>query len=252
MRHILFFTLLVGCSDPFAVALETDSIEGYEKYLEENPNSPKIDMAAGRLEGLYLEKARRDAKLESYDQYLRRYPEGRMLQKAQDERQRLLLAWAASTDTVESWSRFLKEYPKAKKKVTRRVNRRLNMAKHRDKLTLGPVKMEQVNMAEDPEGPLNGYGFWVDVTNGAKRAVTRLDLEISYLGPSGKALGKKVWEVVHPGPLHSDRTPMAKGFSTPIKAGDTRVWEWSDAEPPDGWTKKVTVKPVRITFKEKK
>jgi hypothetical protein len=252
MRHILLLAALFGCSDPYGAAQQADTIESYEKFISENPNSPKVDLAGMRLEGLYLEKARRDKKLSSYDDYLQRYPKGKMRQKAMDEREAFLLGWAASEDTTEAWIQFLDEYPKAKKRVKRRARQRLNMTKHRGKVLLGQVKMDRVNMAEDPQGPLNGYGFWVDVTNQGKRPITRLDLEIAYLGPSGSPLGKKRWEVVHPGPLHSDHTPMREGFSTPLKPGATRVWEWSDAEPPDHWTKKVTVTPVHIVLKEKK
>ncbi len=252
MRHILLIAALFGCSDPYGAAQNADTIESYEKFITENPNSPKLDMAGMRLEGLYLEKARKDKKLAGYDDYLQRYPSGKMRVKAMKERKAFLLAWAESEDTAEAWQQFLDEYPKAKKQVKRRARQRLHMTKNRSKLLLGPVKMERVNMAEDPEGPLNGYGFWVDVTNRAKRAVVRLDLEIAYLGPSGSPLGKKRWELVHPGPLHSDNTPMREGFSKPVRAGETRTWEWSDAEPPKGWTKKVTVTPVHIEFREKK
>ena len=252
MRNLLLLALLVGCSDPYSVAQEADTIEAFEAFISDHPSSPKVDLAQMRLEGLYLEKARNDKKLESYDEYLKRYPSGNMLKKAMEERKTFLLGWAESEDTVAAWQKVMDDYPKAKKKMKRRVRQRLNMAKHRDKVTLGTVKMERINMANNPQGPLNGYGFWVETTNKAKRALTRLDLEIAYLGPSGKPLGKKRWEVVHPGPLHSDFTPMAEGFTTPIKSGETRTWEWSDAEPPEGWTKKVTITPVHIVFKDKK
>ncbi len=252
MRHIVLFALLIGCSDPYGTAQNADTIEAYEKFVTENPNSPKVDMAVMRLEGLYLEKARNDKKLASYDEYLKKYPQGKMLKKAMSERQAFLLQWAESVDTEASWQKFMDEYPKARRPIKQRARQRLNMAKHKDKIVLGTVKMEQVNMANDPQGPMNGYGFWVDVTNNAKRAITRLDLEIAYLGPSGAPLGTKRWEVVHPGPLHSDNTPMAEDFRNPVKGGDTRTWEWSDSEPPKGWTKKVTVTPVHIAFKEKK
>jgi len=252
MRYFLPILLLLGCSDPYGAAQQADNIEGYEKFISENPNSAKVDMAAMRLEGLYLEKARSDKKLAGYDDYLKRYPKGNMRKKAMAEREAFLLLWAESEDTVAAWKQVLDEYPKTKKQVKRRIRERMHMAEHRGKVVLGKVKMERVNMANDPQGPLNGYGFWVDVTNEAKRALTRLDLEIAYLGPSGSPLSTKRWEVVHPGPLHSDHTPMAEGFSTPMKSQETRTWEWSDAEPPKAWTKKVSITPVHIVFKVKK
>jgi len=252
MRYFLLLALLMGCSDPYGAAQQADTIEAYEKFISDNPRSARRDMAQLRLEGLYLEKARKDKKLESYDDYLSRYPSGKMRKRAMDERQAFLLTWAESEDTPEGWKKVLDEYPKAKGKVKRRVRERMNMAKNQGKLVIGEVKMERINMANDPQGPLNGYGFWVDVTSKAKRPLTRVDLEIAYLSKSGRPLGTKRWELVHPGPLHSDHTPMAEGFSKPLKSGQTRTWEWSDSEPPEEWSKKVTITPVHIAFKKKK
>jgi hypothetical protein len=251
MKTLLLLTLLIGCSDPYGEAQTADTIEAYETFISANPSSPRLDMAGMRLEGLYLEKARQDKKLQSYDEYLAKYPKGSMLKKAMAERQKLLIRWAETENTAAAWKTVLDDYPKARSPLKRRVRERMHMAKQQSKIVIGEVKMERINMANDPQGPLNGYGFWVEVTNEAKRAITRLDLEIAYLGPTGRTLATKRWEVVHPGPLHSDHTPMAEGFSAPMKSGKTRTWEWSDSAPPEAWAKKVSITPVHIVFKKK-
>ena len=145
MRYLILLALIIGCSDPYSAAQEADTIEAFEAFISENPNSPKVDLANMRLEGLYLEKARRDKKLSAYDDYLSRYPSGQMHKKAMEEREAFLLVWAESEDTVEAWKTVLDEYPKAKKRVKRRVRERMHMAKHRGKIVLGKVKMEHPN-----------------------------------------------------------------------------------------------------------
>ena len=106
--------------------------------------------------------------------------------------------------------------------------------------------MEQVNLAEDPNGPLNGYGFYVDVTNKGDAAIAMLKLEIQYLNEAGQKVGSGSWPVVAtrlPGGL-----PMADGFDKPIAPGETRQWEWTDGEFPDSWAKKSKVVATAIQF----
>jgi hypothetical protein len=250
MRLIWFFLsislALSGCSDPFAEAQALDTVAAYDAFIEANPNSVKIDMAKIRLEELVLEDARISKSLAGYDAYLKRYPSGRFQKAALKERQDFLFDWAMDSNTVDAWKKYLDEYRKGDKKKRIKAKKRLFMAEHRDTVELGAVKMERVNLAEDPSGPLNGYGFYVDVTNKGKRPIISLNLEIAYLNAGGKALDRKWWPVV--APRLPGGLPMAEGFGKPIAPGETRTWEWSDGGLPEAWSKKVTVQPISIRF----
>ena len=39
------------------------------------------------------------------------------------------------------------------------------MGTYLPKLTIGPIEVVPVNMANDPDGPLNGYGVKAELTN---------------------------------------------------------------------------------------
>jgi hypothetical protein len=106
--------------------------------------------------------------------------------------------------------------------------------------------MEQVNLAENPEGPLDGYGFYVDVTNNGDAPIQYLNMQISYLDEKGTTLSRSKWPAVAtrlPASL-----PMEEGFDKPIAKGETRQWEWTTGKTPDGWSKKVSVIPINIKF----
>lgn len=243
----LLLALATGCGSPFADAQEQDTIAAYEAFLAENPNSPYTLQAQTRLEQLYLDKARADKTLESYDTYLEKFPKGTLRDKALEERRDFLFAWADAENTVAGWNKFLEEYSTGgDKKQRKEARKRLRMAEHRDKVELAPVEMEQVNLAENPDGPLDGWGFFVDVTNVGQEAIGHLYLKVSYLDASGKALDSDSWPVatkVNPGGI-----PIEEEFKQPLKPGDTRTWVYTTGDMPAGWSKKVSVVPVDIGF----
>jgi len=246
MMRMLLLVMLMGwgCADPFVDAQEANTIEAYETFVNENPNSPFLLQGQLRLEELYLEKARTDKTLEAYDAYLERYTTGKLWEKAVEERRTFLFNWAEDENTAAAWQKYIDEYPKGNRKMMVTARTRLQMAAHRDAVGLGPVTMEMVNLAEDPDGPLNGYGFFVDVTNNGDKPISKLVLSLSYLGENGNVLSRDEWPAVAtrlPGNL-----PMEEGFADPILPGQDRVWEWTTGDVPAGWTKKTSIAAVAI------
>ena len=246
IRLVLTLALITGCSDPFGDAQKADTIAAWTQFVDGNPKSPRLGMGQIRLEQLYLESARSEKTLEHYDTYLKKFPKGKFVEKATKERREFLIAWARETNTVAGWEQYLKEYPATRSAGGREAKSRLKMAKHKDNIGIGPVKMEQVNLAEDPKGPLNGYGFYVDVTNKGTAAIAAMGIQIQYLDNAGKSVGSGTWPVVAkrlPGGL-----PMAEGFDKPIAPGETRQWEWTEGDLPSDWSKKTTVVATYIKF----
>lgn len=245
-RLALVALLLSGCSDPYGEAQKADSIAVWEQFIAENPKNPKRSMGQIRLEELYLDAARKAKTLEAYDTYLTKYPRGKMVETAHKERRDFMLAWTRKQDTVETWEKYLAEYPATRSAGGREAKARLNMARHKGDVSVGPVKMEQVNLAENPEGPMDGYGFYVDVTNNGDAPIQYLNMQISYLDEKGATLSRSKWPAVAtrlPASL-----PMEEGFDKPIAKGETRQWEWTTGKTPDGWSKKVSVIPINIKF----
>jgi hypothetical protein len=244
----LFLALAGGC-DPFADVQKADTIDAYEAYLRDHPDSPNVLQAEGRLATLSLEKARKDGTVESYDAFLARFPKSSLVKDAQKERKDLVWARADAEDTVAAWKGIVDEFSKPDKEggdrdMVKRAKRRMRMATHKDAVEISPVEMEMVNLAENPDGELNGYGFFADVKNVGTKPIVMLKLRIQYLDGSGDAVGEAEWPVVAtalPGNM-----PMAEGFDKPIAPGETRRWEWTTGDMPDGWAKKSKLTAVDI------
>ena len=233
---------LVACGDDFAAAQAADTIEAFEAYLAANPNSRWDMQAKDRLETLYLATAKEEKTLAAYDAYLERFPEGNQRARALEEREVFLFDWAKSTETEEAWQKYLKEYPKGDKARVKEAERMLKVAQYLPMLTLSEVKAEPVNLAEDPNGPKDGWGFAVDVTNGGPDVVSDLRLTIQYLSKEGGALDQKEWPVVAP----KFPVPIEEEKLVPMQPGETRRWWWTDAMP-EGWAEgKVKIRVTRV------
>jgi hypothetical protein len=241
---VTLFLCFLGCGDDFATVQNTDTIEAYEFYLEAHPNGTYSFQASGRLEDLYLIKAREDQSLEGYDAYFKRFPEGNLKSRAYAEREGLLFGQAREVNTLDAWEAYLKEYPHATKKKKKEAQRMIKVHGYADNLELSEPEITQINLAEDPEGPLNGWGFQVRVTNTGDKTLATLHLTMVYLDDEGHALDFRDWPVVAP----YWNTPIEEERKVPMKPGDTRPWDWSSGDMPDGWSKRVRVYPSRVTF----
>jgi hypothetical protein len=251
MIRILALVLLVACGDNFSSIQQADTptadkaevIKLYEDYLTNNPDGRWVLQANDRLETLYLEKAAAEKSLEAYDAYLARFPEGKLRGRALGEREGFLFDWAKSENTKESWNKFLDEYPKAEKKLRSEARRMVEVHEYLDKVSVSEPRVKQVNMAENPDGPLDGWGFEVDVVNHGDEVIEDMRLTIHYLTAEGGSLDSKQWPVVAP----TFPVPIEEEKKVPIQPGETRVWWWTDSGMPTGWAEgKVRIEVTKL------
>lgn len=248
MRRLGILLLLAcfACTDPFEEAKKIDTIEAWEAYISSGGSGRQKIEAEGRLEELMLEKARASKSLADYDALIARFPKGKQAKETNKERQTLYFQQIENENTAEGWQRFLDEYPRPKgdSALIADARRRLEVAKNADRFEIGQVEIAQVNLAEDPKGPLDGWGFKVPVTNKGDQPIESMYLRILLLDDSGKELIRREWPVVAkrmPGGLG-----MPDGFDKPMAPGETRVWDFTTGDAPEGWNQKVKVYANRI------
>jgi hypothetical protein len=242
----LLAILALGACDPFPQVRKEDTIEAYEAYLAEHPDSNYAIEARGRLETLMFEKAQKEQSLAAYDAYLERFPKGIYREKAYEQREQYLWAWAEETHTPEGWDRYLEEYSQFDAKKVRKARKRREAAAHKDQIGLGEPKAERVNLAEDPEGPKNGWLFTADITNNTDRTLTYLQITARYRDAEGKVVGEGKWPVV------SSRfaVPVEPEKTEPMKPGETRTWELMTGDVPESFAETVTLVPTSLKFEE--
>lgn len=231
---LLLALTLVACGDNFADVQAEDTIEAYEEFLKNNPDTRFKMEAEDRLETLYIKKAREEG-LEGFDAYLERFPEGNQREAAMEERQNFLFAWAEEQNTKEAWEQFLEEYPKAKKEKKRKAEAMIKVHKYLPNLEVGAPNIEQINLAEDPEGPLDGWKISAEVTNNGKTTIEELKLTMVYLDEEGRKVGSKDWPAVAP----YWKVPIEEEHKKPLATGDSIVWNWTTGNTPEGWSRQV-------------
>lgn len=237
-------TTLTGCN-PYAKAKEADTIEAYEAYLSGDPGGNNALIAKTRLEELYLERAQDESTVEAWDAYFEKYGDNGFLhERAREQHETFLFHWAQEQGTMAAWDQFLEAYPRCTKEHRREAEAMKKVSTYLDHLELSSARKERVNLAEDPDGPLNGWQFEVDVRNTGERTITRLDISLVYLGFEGQHLDRDTW------PVASEyfEVPVEAEYYEPLGPGDERVWRWTAGDTPEGWAEQVKVYPSRIAF----
>lgn len=236
----LSISALIACdSGPdFTAVQEQDTIEAYEQFLANDPSSiykPQIDV---RLEELYFAKAKADGSVTAWDAYFAKYPEGKHAKDAQGLKEDAGFADAQKENSADAYRKFLADYPKASQKHASQAQGMVAVSDY-GKLTVAEPVIAQVNLAEDPKGPMNGWGVSAAITNGGDKTFKYVNVTVDLLGDDGAVLDRKTW------PLTSTSwtVPATDEQKAPFAPGQTRTWSWSaalDGVPAD-WHQKAKV-----------
>ncbi len=244
----LLFTVIfaLGCHDPIDDAKATNTPEAWEAYLAlpDATGSNKL-FAEDRLEDLMAAKAEASQSIADYDAVMKRFPKARDFKKWSDARIKLALAEAQAVNTPEGWQKFMADNPKADGSMVKEAKNRLAVAEYTPKLAITELKIEQVNLAEDPKGPKDGWGFSADITNNGDKTINYLNIELRILDPSGAA-----WKpVTMPATASTYKVPMPEEFYMPIEPGKTRHWDYTTGDVPEKFADKPAAKITPITIR---
>ena len=248
MTHLIllfaFQTGLTGCADPYGDAKTADTIEAYDAFLATNPSGTSRMLSDKRLEELLIARVEETKAIADYDQVLTRYPRSRRTKDMQAGRSTHAFEAAEADGSGPAWEKFLAENEFADGTLKKRAKQNIEIAKYREQIAISEPLVEQVNLAEDPKGPKDGWGISVDATNNTTVAFDYFILEIQYLDDAGKKLGVGSYPLVaSTGP---QGMPIEERLTLPLKPGEKRHWQYTTGEPPTGWTQKVKVVPSNL------
>jgi hypothetical protein len=242
---IAAFLLACAFGPSYEEVQKTDTIEAYEAFLAADPDTIYQFACNKRLEELYLARGQQEGTRAAWQAYLDRFPEGGSRGTAERELAISAYSEAAKTNTAEGYRLFLTEFPKADKWLRARADGRATNLEY-GKLTLGTPKVDRVNMAEDPKGPLNGWGVSVEVKNEGDKTLEYVALTLEYLAEDGHVVGAKDY------PLTSKHwsMPASELQQTPMKPGETRTWLWTEGDDsaPADWKQGVTLTVTGLKF----
>lgn len=242
----LVLALLVGCeSDSFTDVQKADTIEAYEGFAQRNPGSiyqPEID---GRLEELYFTKAEAENNAQTWKAFIEKYPKSKKAEKANAGLATFLFEEARKADTLDAWKGFLAD-AKAITDDQRRLAEGRSKVLEYGKLEVGAPTVSQINLAEDPAGPKNGWGLDVEVKNSGEQPIGYLLLEVTLTGPDGAELERARYPMVSP----KNPMPHPEIEEKPLAPGEARKWSYMSAKVPIEVTPTATVRAVGLTVAE--
>jgi hypothetical protein len=226
---VLLMLLLLGCEGNALHDAELmDSPEGYESFLARYPDSTEAGRLRTRVDELRFSRAKADKSSQAMRDYLTHHPDGVFVDEARRLEDEIAHREAAHDHTPEAYVAYLDSHPDgAFVEEARFAHDQLT---YLPKIKIGELSVEKINMARDPEGPLNGWEITAEVTNGGDRPLRTVEMAIDYLSPTKNAVRSDKWWAV---------APDLSGFPTPeemkptLHPGGTRMFAWTTAEVPD-------------------
>lgn len=251
MKHVLPFLCLafVVCSCEGAALLDAEqknTPEAYEAFLAEHPDWPDAAELQVRVEELRYKRAKESRNPEMLREYMAKHPDGKHaveVRRVEDE-----LSWSAANGTKsgDAYRSYIELHPEGA--WIEEARAAYEPFEYIPKLTLGEPSIRRVNMAEDPTGPLNGWGLDAPVTNTGDRKLKMVKMGIDYLGASGDVVKSDTWWLVAQDlgflPVLPDMVPI-------MQPAETRTFRWSTAETPAGWAEgRFAVRVTGLGFAE--
>ncbi len=247
MLAVILATLLVGCADPYEDAKKADTVAAWQAYIATNPSGSRLLNAQDRLEELLIKQARTSKTLADYDAVLKAFPKSREKKALQKERTEIAMAAAEAENTPAAWETFVKENPWVDGTVVKGVQNKLAVAQYMPNLAFTDVKVEPVNLANDPTGAKDGWGFTVTVTNKGDKTINQMNMVVALLDDAGATLRVTPYEPLV-GAKYSTGQYTPEEIAAPLKPGESRTWNTTTGDVPEGWAQKAKVVPTKIAF----
>lgn len=237
--------LFVSCEGTaYLDAEKANTPEAFEAFLQEYPDYGEADEVRAKIVELRYERAWESRNAGQLRDYLSKHPDGLHVDKVRKKEDELAWQEADWTKTGEAYKSYLDLHPEGAW-IPEATALHTKFA-YVDAMTISTPVIQEVNMAEDPEGPLNGWGLSCEITNTGDKRLRTVEVLIDYLKADGSvAKSDKWWAVVQDlGPL-----PVLPVMRPIMEPGETRPFGWSTAETPPGWEEgKLAIRISDVKF----
>lgn len=242
---ITFFLVLSGCE---GLALHDarlkDTPEAYETFLSEYPGSSESTALQQRIEELRFEAAVEEGTATAFQTYLSKHPQGANALQAKTAAEQAAFTEAAAAGTGAALEAYLEAYPKGASAET--AKGLLDRILYRDRVGVHDLRVEQVNLGANPDGPLDGWGVFANIVNEGRRTLSLIEIKVDLLDATGAATApENTWWAVTPD-LGAYPTPEV--MKPALAPGASRSFRWTTGAPPEGWSQKVALRVSEVRF----
>ena len=255
MQRLIFLVLassffaLAGC-DSQQGALRDAQIAGtpdaYEAFLARYPDSVYADSVRTSIEELRYSNAKNGADSALWRDYLEHHPQGKHVKHARRMEDEVSFNEADAIRTPASYQAYLDSHPSGE--FVRGARGELDELGYLDNVLIDNYRVEKINLAKDPKGPLNGWGMYADVHNNGDRILIEVKLELQFLGAAGTVLDTRKWWAVAPELMGMPTPPR---IVPPLRPEDSREFQFTTGEPPEGWNETFQLVILNLRFREK-
>jgi hypothetical protein len=242
---LTFFLVLSGCE---GLALHDarlkDTPEAYETFLTEYPESTEATTLHQRIDELRFEAAVEEGTAAAFRAYLSKHPQGTSALQAQTAEEQAAFTEAAATGTAATLEAYLEAHPKGASVET--AKGLLDRILYRDRVGVHDLRVEQVNLGANPDGPLDGWGVFANIVNEGRRTLSLIEIKVDLLDAAGTATSpENTWWAVTPD-LGAYPTPEA--MKPALAPGASRAFRWTTGATPEDWSKKVALRVSEVRF----
>lgn len=269
IRTLVFSSLsfAIACTNPYEEAKTAGTVEAYETFISENPDSRDVFSARMEIEIMMVAKARASQDVKDFDAYLINYQDNPPTKDTYDkmlgERKDALWNKALDSNKIADWQNFIDQYNVKDVKKTRIAKQRLVVAEYLPNLQMDPIEKIQVNLAGSESGPLDGWEFSTSVSNSGDKAIEAMKLRISFLNVEGNIIQAKDYTVIGCGdycqrkfvfddPSYIMKDPDIGRIKPPMKAGETREFVKTTGDIPPEWSKQIRATIIALKFVDDK
>ena len=228
--------------------------EAYDAYLEAYPEGPFATVFTQTLEQLRYTNADRMDNAEVWRAYLDQHPDGAHATEGRSRYERNRWADVLHENTPEAYDGFLAEFSGTSRESV--LQRMRTSAAYIPNLRFENIETRQVNMGRNSYGdietlqeePLSGWGVFADVTNDGDQVLPVVKVRIDWLHPQDgtTAMASDIWYAAIPG--FNNGRPSPPTIRPALAPGETRIFRYTRAEPPEGWEGQVALHVAKVTF----
>jgi hypothetical protein len=221
--------------------------EAYEAFLAQYPDSTYAASVRESVEDLRYSNAKNGTESALWREYLEQHPQGKYVKQARKMEDEVSFHEADAARTPVSYQTYLDSHPSGEFVKTARGE--MDELAYLENVFIDNYRVERLNLARDPKGPLNGWGFYADVHNNGDRIIIEVQVELQFLDETGKVLDTRMWWAVAP-QLMGMPTPAR--IIPPLRPEALREFEFTTGEPPEGWKDAFKLEIMNLRFREKK
>ncbi len=244
---LLTFFALAACESQqgdLRKAQMEGTTEAYEAFLTKYPDSVYGESVRESIEDVRYNRAKESGESALWRAYIEAHPDGKHVKEARRTEDEVAFNEADTARTPASYQGYLDSHPAGE--FVKTAHGELEELGYLSKVLIDNYRVDKVNLAQDPKGPLNGWAFLADVHNNGDRIIEEVKVELQFLGEGGAVLDTREWWAVAPELMGM---PTPDRIVPPLRPENLREFLFTTGDTPEGWNETFKLEILNLRFR---